>query len=356
MKKLSIFKISFILITLGLAIYLSLFNRYDSQGHVKKAFPNLIADLKKINKISIQDIDYKTSISREKNKWYLDNYNQYPVDIKKINDFFLNLSNGTFIDKKDANSKGLKKLGLDNTYSNQNQSKRIQLHSDSNILYDFIIGKKSNQNLSKQVHYFRDLNKNLVWLFKSNLQLPEEELSWINTSIINIERWRVKKIEVTHKSKKESFAIYRSNYSDQNYKFLDLPKGFEFSNSYSQNALAASFENINIKNIIPKNIDDNFTVLSDIELSTFDGLVLNFQIIKINKIEYIRILAKSDRNVRKELTEEDKKIVGIPAMKKFYDIEKEARALEFSKDWLYEFDENTMNEFYKKKSDIIKKK
>ncbi len=356
MKKISIFKISFILFTLSLAIYLSFSNRYDTKGHAKKAFPNLIEDLKKINKISIQNADNKTLLSREQNKWYLDNYNKYPADNKKINDFFLNLSNGTFIDKKDADSKGLKKLGLDNTYSNQNQSKRIQLYSDNNILYHFIIGKKSNQNLSTQVLYFRDINTNLVWLFKSNLQLPEEELSWINSSIINIERWRVKKIEVTHKLKKDSFAIYRSNYSDQNYQFFDLPKGFEFSNSYSQNALAASFENIDILNIISKNIDDSFTVLSDIELSTFDGLVINFLIIKFNKNKYIRIQAKADRNVRKELTEEDKKIVGMPAMKTFNDVEKEVIALDFSKSWLYEFDENTMNEFYKKRSDIIKKK
>ena len=62
--------------------------------------------------------------------------------------------------------------------------------------------------------------------------------------------------------------------------------------------LAASFENL-ILNIIPKNIDDNFTVLSDIELSTFDGLVINFQIIKFNKKKYIRIQAKGDRNVRR---------------------------------------------------------
>ena len=88
---------------------------------------------------------------------------------------------------------------------------------------------------------------------------------------------------------------------------LIYQKDYEFLNNYSQNALAASFENIIIKNIIPKNIDDNFTVLSDIELSTFDGLVINFQIIKFNKKKYIRIQAKGDRNVRKELDEEEKK-------------------------------------------------
>jgi hypothetical protein len=46
----------------------------------------------------------------------------------------------------------------------------------------------------------------------------------------------------------------------------------------------------------------------------------------------------------------------MPVMKTFKDVEKEVISLEFSKNWLYEFDENTMNEFNKKRTDIIKKK
>ena len=43
-------------------------------------------------------------------------------------------------------------------------------------------------------------------------------------------------------------------------------------------------------------------------------------------------------------------------MKIFEDVEKEALGLKFARNWLYEFDENTMNEFQKNKLDIIKKK
>ena len=43
-------------------------------------------------------------------------------------------------------------------------------------------------------------------------------------------------------------------------------------------------------------------------------------------------------------------------MKIFKDIEKEAFDLEITKNWLYEFDKNTMNEFQKNKGDVIKKK
>ena len=40
--------------------------------------------------------------------------------------------------------------------------------------------------------------------------------------MINIKRWRVKKVEIRHNLQKDSFSIYRSNYSDETYKFIDL--------------------------------------------------------------------------------------------------------------------------------------
>ena len=135
-----------------------------------------------------------------------------------------------------------------------------------------------------------------------------------------------------------------------------MPKGYDFLNNYSQNALAGSFEGIIIKNIIPSSPESNHKILRNIELNTFDGLVINFQIIKIEDTNYIKINANSDKSIRKELKSDGEKIINIPSMKIFKDIEKEALGLKFARNWLYEFDENTMNEFQKNKLDIIKKK
>ena len=123
MKKVFVIKVFVILFIIFLAIYLSLFERYDTKGNVRKAFPNIIVDIKKINKISIQNFDNKIFISRENNKWYLDNYNGYPVDIKKINAFFLNLYNGTLLIKK-VKDEGLEKIGLNNLFDSENYSKK----------------------------------------------------------------------------------------------------------------------------------------------------------------------------------------------------------------------------------------
>ena len=355
MKKLTILKILFIFFIIIFAIYLSFSKRYDSKGHVEKAFPNLLIDIEKINKISIKDINNEIFINKDNNKWFLKNYKEYPADIKKINNFFINLSNGTFIDKKILTDQSLKKLGLDNTFNNQFNSRRIRLYAENNILYDFIIGKKPNDNALVNINYFRSLDANLIWLFKNNLDLPDEELFWINSKIFNISRWRVHQVKVIDEIKKDSFTIYRSNYSDSNYKFLNLPEGYDLKNSFTQNALAASFENIQITNIFPIDIDADYQTIKDIQLTTFDGLVINYKIIKIDEKLHVRMFFSSDSSVRKEITD-DKKIVGIPSMKSFDDVKKEAEFLDFTKTWVYTFDEKTMSEFNKKRRDLLKKK
>ena len=111
------FKIFIVFLIISFAIYLSISNKYDEKGNINNAFPNLISNLKNINKITIQDLNAQQSISKDGEKWYLDNYNKYPVDIGIVNNFFLNLSNSTFIDKKDISTEGFKKLGLDNSFN-----------------------------------------------------------------------------------------------------------------------------------------------------------------------------------------------------------------------------------------------
>ena len=66
-------------------------------------------------------------------KWYLDNYNKYPVDIGIVNNFFSILPI-LIIDKKDISTEGFKKLGLDNSFNEKVFSKRITIYSTNGAL------------------------------------------------------------------------------------------------------------------------------------------------------------------------------------------------------------------------------
>ena len=88
MSKALTFKIFIVFLIISFAIYLSISNKYDEKGNINNAFPNLISNLKNINKITIQDLNAQQSISKDGEKWYLDNYNKYPVDIGIVNNFF----------------------------------------------------------------------------------------------------------------------------------------------------------------------------------------------------------------------------------------------------------------------------
>ena len=81
------FKIFIVFLIISFAIYLSISNKYDEKGNINNAFPNLISNLKNINKITIQDLNTQQSISKDGEKWYLDNYNKYHryVDLMEDN-------------------------------------------------------------------------------------------------------------------------------------------------------------------------------------------------------------------------------------------------------------------------------
>ena len=65
MSKALTFKIFIVFLIISFAIYLSISNKYDEKGNINNAFPNLISNLKNINKITIQDLNTQQSISKD---------------------------------------------------------------------------------------------------------------------------------------------------------------------------------------------------------------------------------------------------------------------------------------------------
>ena len=60
------FKIFIVFLIVSFAIYLSTSNKYDEKGNINNAFPNLISNLKNINKIRKAFLDVQWSENKKK--------------------------------------------------------------------------------------------------------------------------------------------------------------------------------------------------------------------------------------------------------------------------------------------------
>ena len=147
--------------------------------------------------------------------------------------------------------------------------------------------------------------------------------------------------------------------NDKTFKFYNLPKEHELINNYSHNSLVSVFEGINIIDVIPQIPNSNrkqLKINKRIQLTTFDGLVLNLELMKIDKDQYVKINVNSNKNIRQELPKDSAKIIGIPNMKSFKAVEKEKDRMKFVEKWLFKFDKNSLDQLNKSKKDFIQKK
>ena len=138
MKIKSLVKISILFSILMISIYLSLSNNYKSETNFKEAFPDLTKSLNKIKSIKFEYDNNQYNLLRKPEGWVLEDYNYYPVDNKKINNFIWQLVRLEFIDKKDTKPNNFNKLGLNYPLNKELKSKRIKFYDNDKVIYSII--------------------------------------------------------------------------------------------------------------------------------------------------------------------------------------------------------------------------
>ena len=94
-------------------------------------------------------------------------------------------------------------------------------------------------------------------------------------------------------------------------------------------------ENILIKDIKPEIITKNNPPFKKVIFDTFDGLVVNINIHKIDDNIYYHFDIISDSMVRKELDDSAPNIVGLPDMKTFDAVKIEESKYNHLKKWIF---------------------
>ena len=279
-------------------------------------------------------------------------YNNYPVAQKKINNFLLNIVSLKTVDKKTNNPENHKKLGLSLPIAEGSNRFRI-FDNNKELLADFIIGKKSNQN--EDLSYIRNISSSVTWLFKNDIKFFNTELNWSEESILRIARWRIKSIKIQSiDEKNKNIFISKNKYSDQMYTLKGIPDKYELASTYSISSYTSLLESLKKTDI--KLFSDNFKLIKRIKYQTFDGIDVSIDLYNINGDIYSNFSIISDSLIREELAEDEPVIVGLPKMKTYDDIKKEVNKYSYISNWLYKLNDDVNKEFLKPFSTLVKKK
>ena len=193
-------------------------------------------DINKIQKISLSfSGDKKLILTRDSNKFVLENHKSYPADTAKVNDLIYKIASIQVKEKitSDADEDDLKKYELDIS----NHKYLIELFDNNGKkTVSFRVGK----SYKEKGNYLYKENKKDIYLSQSSLWLNSSYKDFINTVLLEVKKDDVEKItlktdkelEVTSENKKfNEYVGALSNLKFEDFLTVTEPKaqGLQFS-------------------------------------------------------------------------------------------------------------------------------
>lgn len=141
-----------------------------------------------------------------------------------------------------------------------------------------IVGNQKFEG-SKRGVYIRKAGEAQSWLAQGELEVPEDPVRWVDSTITQIPRTRIKSVTVTQPDNAETLVISRATADEKSFTVHDLPKGKELKSPTEADSLGDALSYLSLNDVGPIGSVDfkgqnGWTAGPHSEFRTFDGLVV----------------------------------------------------------------------------------
>lgn len=203
------------------------------------AFPKLADGVNAVAKIEVANAKNAFSITRDGDRWGLDQKDGYTVEFEKVKAAIVNVANFKLIERKTADPERYVRLELEGIGAPEAKSKRLVFKDDKGgVLADVMVGKL-NANLfgsGGAGTYIRRGDETETWLARGQVTVGEEPNNWMVRQIVNYGQELVRRVSIQDPDGK-TFVIEKDKKADKNFKLLDIPEGRKIKNDDEANPL-----------------------------------------------------------------------------------------------------------------------
>ena len=274
------------------AIWVGIKPTVQNQSGVK-LFPELLKQINNITEITGTTNDAAFTVQRLNDQWVVKEKSNYPADPIAIRNFLLGAANLKRLQPKTSNPDLYPKIGVQDVTAKDSKSVQYVLKNDSTVIADGLFGKQrpAKADSSRDEFYVRLLGDPQSWLVEGKLKLAKSTDDWLDTSILDVDRSRIRQAVIHHPGG-ENVVVKREKRSDKDYTLLDVPTDAEVELQFGVNDVATSFASISLDSVEPGSsieIGDNSGVKAVME--TFDGLRVTMRSAKREAAVYASFVA-----------------------------------------------------------------
>ncbi|WP_447969857.1 DUF4340 domain-containing protein [Nitrospira sp. M1] len=357
-------------------------------------FPDLMNRINEIREMTIETNDDTVTLVQESGTWNVKERGGYAADFEKIKPVLIGMAELRIREPKTKNPDLHEKLGLLDKDAEGSSSTLITLKTEgANAAASLLLG---NERPAKGVPsegemYVRKPEDPQTWLVVGNLPILRAPGEWLEKELFKIASKRVQRVRVTH-ADGEILTVYKDTPDALDFKIDGLPKGGKVSSQFNVNNVATTLAQLTMDDVQKSNTLE-FSPKNGIKavLETFDGLRLTVETMPKDDVTYSKIVsafdpalvyeepikesseqkeridAESDKDSEKNTTESDKDDSKDQSdqteskseskesiLKSEEDVQTEVAEINGKlKNWIFELPKFKVDNFAKKKQDLI---
>lgn len=264
----------------------------DVAEQAKPLLPGLKEHMNDVNGITLTGAGNKTllTLRRDKDGWVIAEKSNYPVDMTKVREFLLKLSQATLLEQKTSNPKRFAELGVDDVKDNDAKGVLVDLAGlpqPSKLIVGNYNGGGGGGTFVR-----RDGDAQ-SWLANENLSVAKNASDWEKRDLADLAATRLRSVTLTSGDGK-TLKVYKDQPSDANFKIADVPKGREASSEFAANNLGSVLANLRADDVAAAKDMPPADKPNKAQYTAFDGVHIDATLWQKDNKDYAQFTASLD--------------------------------------------------------------
>ena len=251
----------------------------DNDRAEELLFPHLMESINDITRLTTRHEGRELGAERVDGTWVVPQRGGYRASEAAVRKIILAMADIRKLEAMTRKPQRYQKLGLEPPDNEDAYSVQIQLSDASGkSLGAVVLGHRDPSKVDENSNeiYVRALDDPQTWLVEADVPHATDPKDLLDTQVSELDLERVREVRIKHVDG-HRISIEKSTPTDVNFTLKNMPNGTEVIYDWAVNDLGRAFTGLQLIDV--KSLDDaDFSdPLFELELETFDGLVLRME-------------------------------------------------------------------------------
>jgi len=252
--------------------------------------PDLETALADVERVTIAKANGETVATLEKrpDNWVVSDKHDYIANAAKLRQALTALAEAHVLEQKTSNPTLYSRLGVEDVTSPDAAGLSVALVAAGRDLPTIILGNAEGA----KYRYARRAGEAQSYLIDRNPDVPRAAAQWVDSLIVDVRGERVRAVTITHAGG-DVVRLSKDSQELANFDVADVPRGRELSYLGVANVVGNALRELNLEDVEPAT-QAATGERTEVELRTFDGLILKVVGTKSDDEGWITLEASAD--------------------------------------------------------------